>query len=187
MSKWSPSCALAVCLVVCTQFSQAQEVRASLGGKVTDASGSLVPNAEILVVSDDTNVTQRTSTNVQGNWIVQFLLPGHYHFSVAAAGFKMAQHGGITLQTADSKTIDVQLEVGAATQTVEVTAEAPLIDTTSAISGTVITTQQMTEMPSFSRIPTLSDGRQAAPSACPPRAEPRHTTGIFSSSIRTTS
>jgi hypothetical protein len=50
----------------------AQEVRANLGGKVTDSQGSLVPNAEVVVISDNTGVKQQVRTNDQGNWLVQF-------------------------------------------------------------------------------------------------------------------
>src|SRR5437667_387465 len=76
-------------------------------------------------------------------------------FTVTAAGFKQSEAHGITLQTADNKSIDVKLEIGATNQQINVTAEAPLIDTTSAISGTVITPKQVAEMPTSSRIPTL--------------------------------
>lgn len=141
-------------VIACTT-SHAQEVRATIGGRVTDAQGAVVPGASVTVTSDDTSVKQDTRTNSQGNWTVQFLLPGHYHFTVTAPGFKTEQRSGITLQTADNKQLDVQLEVGSASQSVEVTAEAPLIDTTSATSGTVITSEEISEMPSQSHVATL--------------------------------
>lgn len=141
-------------VIACTT-SPAQEVRATIGGRVTDAQGAVVPGASVTVTSDDTSVKQDTRTNSQGNWTVQFLLPGHYHFTVTAPGFKTEQRSGITLQTADNKQLDVQLEVGSASQSVEVTAEAPLIDTTSATSGTVITSEEISEMPSQSHVATL--------------------------------
>jgi hypothetical protein len=115
----------------------------------------VIPNAAVAVHSDDTGIDQRANTNQQGNWSVQFLVPGHYRFMVSASGFKAAEQTGITLLTADNKSFDVQLEVGASSQSIRVTAEAQLIDTTSATSGTVVTTQEVTEMPTSSRIPTL--------------------------------
>ena len=66
----------------------------------------------------------------------------------------MERHG-ITLQTGDNKQIDTVLELGATTTQVTVTAEVPLIDTTAAVSGTVITQDQINEMPSMSRVSTL--------------------------------
>jgi hypothetical protein len=132
-----------------------QSSRASLGGRVVDAQGAAVPNAEVVVISDDTSVKQTTKTNDQGNWVVQFLVPASYSFSVAAPGFKTVEHRGIVLQTSDSKQIDTQLQVGATSSEVTVTAEVPLIDTTAATSGTVIAQQQILEMPSFSRVTTI--------------------------------
>lgn len=150
----SVSCAL-LCLAGGTHLGRAQGSRATLGGRVTDAQGAVVPDATIAVTADDTGVKQTTRTNMQGNWVVQFLIPGKYSFTVSASGFRDLQRHGITLQTGDEKLIDTQLEVGAATTQVTVTAEAALIDTTAATSGTVVTQEQINEMPSSSRVATL--------------------------------
>src|SRR5262249_42352219 len=145
---------LACALFVCSSL-YAQEVRATIGGKVTDSQGALIPGASVTLTSDETNVKQTTETNESGNWAVRFLLPGKYRFSVSATGFKTAERSGITLQTGDVKQIDVQMEIGASTQSVEVVSEVPLIDTTAATSGTVITNKEIFEMPSSSHVPTL--------------------------------
>ena len=145
---------LCTCFLIATLWCphatvlQGQEVRATIGGRVTDPAGAVVPNATVVVVSDDTGVKQQTQTNNDGNWIVQFLLPGHYHFTVTATGFKTQERSRIELQAADNKQFDVKLEVGSSAQTVEVTGEPPLIDTTSATSGTVITEEEINELPS---------------------------------------
>lgn len=132
-----------------------QETRATLGGRVTDSQGAVVPNAAVTVISDDTGVKLHTTANAQGAWRVQFLLPGHYHFTIASSGFKTASREGIQLQTSDDKQIDVQLELGSSSQTVDVSGETPLIDTTSATSGTVITSEELLELPSSSHVATL--------------------------------
>ncbi|MFB3829750.1 MAG: TonB-dependent receptor domain-containing protein [Bryobacteraceae bacterium] len=157
MRRTSIHLSLLVVALACALASPlaAQEARATLAGRVTDSQGAAVPEATVVVVSDDTGVKHQTQTNMQGNWGVQFLLPGRYRFSVTAAGFKTAHRTGITLQVSDNKLIDVQLEVGVVTESVEVTAEAPLIDTTSATSGTVIAENYMAEMPTLSHVPTL--------------------------------
>jgi len=144
---------IAFCLLSAAGW--AQESRATLGGRVIDPQGAVVPNADVVVISDDTGVKQQTRTNAQGNWAVQFLIPGRYSFIITAPGFKTAERKGVTLQTADMKQIDVGLEVGAIAETISVTSSAELIDTTSATSGTVITQEQITEMPSMSRVSTL--------------------------------
>src|SRR6266436_2121340 len=89
-------CAGAVC---------AQSSRAALGGRVTDAQGAVIPNANVVVTSEDTAVKQTTKTNEQGNWVVQFLLPAKYSFTVTAPGFKTAERTGVVLQTSDNKQI----------------------------------------------------------------------------------
>jgi hypothetical protein len=134
---------------------RAQEVRATIGGRVMDAQGAMIPNASIEVVNTDTNVKQNARTNGQGVWIVEFLNPGPYEFTVTAQGFRSETRKGITLQAADDKLFDTHLEIGATSQTVEVVADTPLVDTTSAVSGTVITQQEITEMPSSSHVVTL--------------------------------
>jgi hypothetical protein len=146
--------ALAI-LVISATSAMGQEVRATIGGKVTDAQGAVVPEAAITITSEDTEVIQHATTNTQGNWVVQFLLPGTYRFSIEKTGFKKAERKNIHLQAADNKTVDVQLAVGSAVEVVDVSAEAPLIDTTSATSGAVITQREISEMPSVSRVPTL--------------------------------
>ena len=103
----------AVCLLAGVNQMWAQGARATLNGRVTDVQGAVVPGAGVVVTSDDTGVKQTTKTNEQGIWMVQFLVPAHYSFSVSAAGFKQMDRHGITLQTGDNKQIDTQLELGA--------------------------------------------------------------------------
>ena len=138
-----------------TLSANAQEVRATISGRVMDPQGALVPNATVVVVNEDNNVRQETKTNDQGVWIAQFLLPGHYGFTITAAGFKTEDRKGITLSAGDVKQIDTALQVGSSSQTVDVTADAPLIDTTAAASGTVISHEEIAEMPSSSHVVTL--------------------------------
>ena len=126
-----------------------------MGGRVMDPQGALVPDATVAVTNEDNNVSQTARTNSKGVWILEFLLPGHYRFTVTAPGFTTQEHKGITLQAADNKQFDTQLQVGATAQTVEVLAGTPLIDTTSATSGTVITHEEISEMPSSSHVVTL--------------------------------
>lgn len=109
---------LAALCCVPANFAVAQEVRATIGGKVTDPQGAIVPGATVVVVSEETNVQNQTKTNEQGNWSVGFLLPGRYQFAVTSSGFKTTERK-IELQAADNKTFDVQLEVGTSSQSVE--------------------------------------------------------------------
>lgn len=103
----------------------AQEVRATLSGRVTDPTGAVVPGATVTAISEDTNVVFEAKSNNQGIFTIQFLLPAHYNVAVSAEGFKKTERMGVELQTADVKQLDVQLEIGNASQTVEVTSDAP--------------------------------------------------------------
>jgi hypothetical protein len=151
------ACGIAV-VVVCLGVAVptvAQEVRATLGGRVTDEQGAVIPDTTVAVTSVETGVTQQTHANADGVWIVQFLLPGHYNFTVTKEGFKTEDRRGIELQAADNKEIDVSLSVGSISQRVTVTSEAPLIDTSTASSGTVINSAEINELPTSSHVVTL--------------------------------
>lgn len=145
--------------------ARAQESRANIQGKVLDPQGAVVPGATVSVISQDTNVEQKTTTNEQGVWTVRFLNPGRYRVIITAPGFKTSEQTGIVLQVADMKQLDVALTMGAVSETVTVTSEAPLIDTTAATSGTVVSPEQVVEIPVMSRIAfqlaTISPGVQA--------------------------
>src|SRR6266702_446263 len=145
-------------LITGSLYGFGQESRAKLGGRVTDPEKAVIPAASVTVTSIETGVTQTTTTNNAGEWLIQFLNPGHYTFMVKAPGFKGAAHLPVELQVGDEKTFDVQLKIGTVTETVDVSAEAPLIDTTAAVSGTVITTKELEELPSLSQVPTLLAG-----------------------------
>src|SRR5262245_17295710 len=144
---------------------QAQESRANLEGRVTDQQGAIVPGATVAVISEQTGVRQQTNSNDQGVWTMRFLNPGAYTISISAPNFKTFERRGVILQVADSKQIDAALELGVVTERVVVTADAPLIDTNSATSGTVIESKIIAELPNQSRIAyllaALSPGVQA--------------------------
>ena len=134
---------------------RAQESRATLEGRVTDQQGAIIPQAAVVVTSEQTGVKQQTTTNDQGAWTLNFLNPGAYTITISVPNFKTFERRGVTLQVADRKQIDATLELGEVSDHVVVTAETPLIDTNSATSGTVITSQEINEMPSMTRVSTL--------------------------------
>jgi len=135
-------------------FAQ-QETRAALSGKVTDPQGAVIGKASVIVTSDETGVAQKTETNDTGEWVVKFLTPGSYHFSVSAPGFKKTEHSSIQLAVADQKQIDTQLQIGAQAEVVTVEATTPLVDTTSAATGTIVENAEIQELPSASNLPTM--------------------------------
>jgi hypothetical protein len=151
--------AIAVLFTLSASLSgHAQEARATIGGKVFDPAKAVVYNATVSVVSVDTGVIQTTTTNHSGEWRVQALNPGFYTFSIAAPGFRTADYDAVELQVGDQKAFDVTMQVGARTDTVEVTGASPLLDTNAAVSGTVITTKELEDLPTQSHVPTILAG-----------------------------
>src|SRR5215831_432895 len=104
----------------------AQESRGTIQGTVKDPQGGVVANAGVMVTNVDTKAAVNTRTSEVGRFSVPLLMPGNYTVTVVAAGFKKETRLGIELLTGDIFTIDLTLEVGAAIESVTVTAEAPL-------------------------------------------------------------
>lgn len=113
----------------------AQEFRGTILGRVTDSSAAIVTNATIHVTNTETQVSVEAKTNDDGNYQAPLLLPGDYQVSVEASGFKRANRTGVHVSVNSRVTLDFELEVGATTDSVTVTAEAPPLNTTNADVG----------------------------------------------------
>ncbi len=128
---------LAAC-VLTASIASAQEIRGTILGAVTDPSGSAVPNASVSVRNIATNATVRAATNDAGNYQVPFLPPANYAVTVESQGFKKSERANVRLGTTEQLTLNFTLEIGAATELITVTTEAPMLNTTNAELGTVI-------------------------------------------------
>ncbi len=124
--------ALALMMIALAAIAFAQGSRGSITGKITDAQGAVVPAAPVIVRNISTGVTTKVITNQTGYYEAISLDPGTYSVAAEAPGFKTTVRPGIELETGARLSIDLRLEVGAASQSVEVIAESPLLDTTSA-------------------------------------------------------
>jgi hypothetical protein len=144
---------LAALLVLLPLVCSAQDPRGSITGIVTDPQGAIVPGASATVTNTGTNVSNRTQTNQTGYFEVSLLNPGIYSVSVEMAGFKKAVRGGLELNVAARLDIRMRLAVGDTSQTIEVTAAAPLLDTVSAAGGRVISAAEVKELPFASMNP----------------------------------
>jgi hypothetical protein len=131
----------------------AQTITASLEGDVKDASGAVVPGARVQVANIDTGVITRVQTGPDGRFIAPSLPAGPYSVIVEANGFKRVDRTGIVLQVNQTARIDLVMEVGALTETVEIRAEAPLLESTSSALGQVIENRSITDLPLNARNP----------------------------------
>jgi hypothetical protein len=163
---WMPAYTTISLLVVCSFAGLptllGQEVGATLFGTVTDPAGATVPGASVTVTSPDTGKTASMKTQADGTYVFSALTPGAYSLTVENTGFKKSVQTGITLVVFQKARLDVQLEVGEVTTTVEVTGAAPLVESGTASVGGVVDTRQVTELPlnirRFGSLPLLFPG-----------------------------
>ncbi len=138
---------IALLLLLPAVTAGAQEFRGSLTGRVTDSTGAALVGAAVSVKNVETNIVNSTTTNDDGVYNFPLLQPGKYQLSVRQQGFKAAQRENIELRVADKLTLDVKLEVGAATESVQIVGSSPALETGSVSTGTVISSQQISELP----------------------------------------
>ena len=143
-----------LCLFTTCPLTLAQVTNASLTGVVTDANGSVLPGAQIRVQNTDTNATQTTETNASGVYTVAPLNPGPYKVSAEKQGFNKMVQTGITLTVGQAATLNIALKVGDVKEVVTVTADAELINTTTAENGTTVGQEAVQELPLNGRNPS---------------------------------
>ncbi|OFW00064.1 MAG: hypothetical protein A3F68_05095 [Acidobacteria bacterium RIFCSPLOWO2_12_FULL_54_10] len=125
----------------------AQLPTATILGTVKDASGAVVPGASLTTRNMETGLTRATVASADGSYRFSALPVGNYEVRVEQSGFQTAIRSGLTLTVGQEAVINLTLEVGAVTQTVAVTAEAPLVETTSGSMGGLVDQQRMSELP----------------------------------------
>ena len=140
-------CLTALILVGVAAPVAAQEARATLLGRVTDSTDAIVVGAKVEAKNTATGVSLTTTTNRSGDYIFPLLVPGPYSVTVENAGFKTYTRSGVVLRVNDQVAINAALEVGQASQTVQVNAETPLLDTSSASMGQVVDSRTINELP----------------------------------------
>ena len=135
------------CVSLAASCVDAQEARGTLLGRVTDQSDAVVSGAKVEALNTDTGVRLNSVTNRSGDYIFPLLVPGPYSIKVENQGFKTVTRSGIVVRVNDQVAINLSLEVGQSSQTVNVSAETPLLDTSSAAIGFVVDSKQIMEMP----------------------------------------
>ncbi len=137
-----------VCLALVSAGSLlAQGTSGTITGIVTDQTGAVVPNAGVTVLNQGTGVKQEMKTNNAGVYSFHSLIPGIYTVQVTASGFKNYENHDLTLSVDQVLGVDVKLEVGASTQTIEVTGAAPLVNTEEGRMSNLVTGSQVANMP----------------------------------------
>ncbi len=139
--------ALAVLIAATGPALLAQESRASLLGRVTDSTGGVILGAEIKATNLMTGTSAEALTNDSGNYQILYLLPGRYKVTITQTGFRQFVREDIELRVADTVRVDAVLEVGEVSETVVVSGQTPLLESTSASLGQVLDARRMQELP----------------------------------------
>src|SRR5687768_1480798 len=136
---------IVLCLAL-AQFVFAQD-RGTITGTVGDSTGALIPGAKITLVNTGTEARYETVASATGNYTVTGLPAGVYTVSVEHPGFSAAKQTNVRVQVAVTTRVDIVLQVGQATQTVEVTADSTMLKTESAEQSTTITGDTINNLP----------------------------------------
>ena len=143
-------------------LSWSQETRGTISGTVTDPQGATVPSARIEVKNKDTNATSTVDTSDKGVYVLPNVSPGIYTVSASAKGFKKEVRGNVEMQVAQRLAVDFKLELGATSDTITITAEAPLLESTASSSGTTMSEELVADLPLLGSNPfsliMLTDG-----------------------------
>ncbi|HSK42272.1 MAG TPA: carboxypeptidase-like regulatory domain-containing protein, partial [Candidatus Binatia bacterium] len=133
---------LCCCLPLALANAQSAST-ATVSGTVVDPQGAVVPGAKVTATNTATGVPRSVNTTSTGNYVLPNLTPGTYDVKVEAKGFSEASGKGLKLNVGDQKNLDFNLAVAGSSQTVEVTAQAPLIETTKTDVSTSVTDLEM--------------------------------------------
>jgi len=169
MSSRRISTGYAVCLalliltILSSAPSSAQVTGATLSGTITDSSGGVLPNSQLVITNVATGVTTRVTTNSDGFYTAANLLPGEYNVTISAKGYTTEERTGISLTVAAQQVFDLTLRVGSATtEVMVVTAEAPAVQLNSSDISAVVNATTVRELPlngrSWTDLATLQPG-----------------------------
>src|SRR5882757_8365606 len=139
--------AIAAISILGTGQAYAQVAGATLTGTVKDSSGAVIPNAQISITDLATSVSRSISSNAAGLYTAPNLSPGNYEVRVTSTGFRTQVQRGITLTVGAQQQLDITMQVGQITQTVEITTEAPTVELTSSELGATVNSTTVRELP----------------------------------------
>ncbi|MBI1898212.1 MAG: TonB-dependent receptor [Acidobacteria bacterium] len=118
-------------------------------GRVVDSSSALMPGVEVRATNAATGVGAAAKTNAAGNYNIPFLIPGTYTVTAELTGFKRIVREGIQVRVSEIVELNLGMELGQVTETVQVSAQAPLLDTSTPALGQVIDERRISELPTL--------------------------------------
>ncbi|SPF54703.1 TonB-dependent receptor [Candidatus Sulfopaludibacter sp. SbA4] len=132
-----------------------QSYQGGIRGVVQDPGGAVIGDAKVSLVNQATNVSRATLSNGQGEYAFASVDPATYKLVVESPGFKRFEHMDIVIGTQEFVTLDAKMEVGAVSESIQVTADVSLIETANASQGQVLDRQKLEDLPNLGRNPFM--------------------------------
>ncbi|MBI2690208.1 MAG: carboxypeptidase regulatory-like domain-containing protein [Acidobacteria bacterium] len=139
----------------CAGLSSAQETRSTIFGRVLDPHATAISGAAVSVTNTQTNLSITLTSDADGYFEANLLLPGNYHLTAEAPGFKKTIRSGITLPISTRLPVDLALALGTVTESVQVSADPPVLDTSSVSSGGLTDQRNVNDLPAQGDNPLL--------------------------------
>jgi hypothetical protein len=162
---------LAVLFALGVTAASAQTTYGAVRGLVKDPQGAVLVGAAVTLTNEGTSLTRSTVTSASGEYNFTSVQPGTYSVSVVLTGFKKAENKGIAVETGATDTVDLALQLGGSTETVEVSTTEPLIDNANANGGQSYNSLQLEELPNLGRNPFVFEKLDTAVT---PVGDPRY-------------
>jgi hypothetical protein len=137
---------LSLCLI-CSTLMSAQSTGGRILGRVADSSGAVLANVKVTATNDATGIARETKTNASGDYVFPEVPVGTYTLTFDLSGFKTNVRKSVTLDLNQVITLNMSMQVGASKEVVEVTSEAPLVDTTTTQLGAVADARSVSQLP----------------------------------------
>lgn len=134
-------------VMLCAVPLSAQVVTGTISGRVTDSTGAVIAGTMVQIQNTETGLTRNVESDTAGRYEARNLPAGSYSVTAQQAGFKTEVRSGITLTVASEAVVNLELSVGEVLEKVEVTAEAPAIETTNATLSGLVGEQQIRDLP----------------------------------------
>ncbi|HZT32926.1 MAG TPA: carboxypeptidase regulatory-like domain-containing protein [Bryobacteraceae bacterium] len=128
-----------------------QTATGTIIGHITDSSGSLLPGVDVIALNPAKGITKRTVSDEQGIYRLFYMDPATYKLTFQKSGFATLERDGLALRSNDTLAVDIQMNVGSVVERVEVSTAAPLLETATSTTGTVLAGSQMNALPIMQR------------------------------------
>ncbi|WP_260706175.1 TonB-dependent receptor [Edaphobacter flagellatus] len=142
---------LALGMFILLPSSYAQQITATLSGLVTDSTGGVIPGAHIIATNTGTNISFPADSSASGEYRINLLPVGNYTVKITAAGFKTFQQTNVVLDLGQSASLNAQLTVGGAEETIDVSTSVPLVNTTTSEVGATVQNVEIENLPIVNR------------------------------------